>query len=457
MSTENLTHLISKYDARVPRYTSYPTAADFITFDDSRIAQDAIRAGIRVGSSKPVSLYIHLPFCASLCWFCACNKVVAHDQSVVEPYLEALNREIALVSDVAGGRISLGQVHLGGGSPTFLSSHHMETLFSSLRSQFDGFETASKSIELDPRTTTPEQLAVLAAAGFTRASIGVQDFNEVVQRAVHRVQPKELVQQVVDQVREAGFKSVNFDLIYGLPQQTEHSMRETISDVLTLRPDRIALYGYAHVQWKVKVQRALEKFTLPTAEERVALFSLAEEELLTHGYVSLGLDHFALPSDELVAHAEARTLHRTFMGYTTVEGEGVLGLGVSAISDIGNTLYQNEVDLGNYYNMLVAGKLPVVRGRVRTADDTVRAYIIERIMCDGELVVDEAPLAVREGVEAAVEEALPRLRLLERDDLLRAHPGKLVATFNGRFFLRTIASVFDAHLAHTTAGYSQAV
>jgi len=453
MTTDTLSTLITKYDGRIPRYTSYPTAADFLPVKSADLAVDAIRAG----RNKPVSLYIHLPFCASLCWFCACNKVVAHDQSVVTPYLDALRKEISLAKEISGGSVTLGQLHLGGGSPTFLSAHNMAALLSHLRKEFNGFESASKSIELDPRTTTHDQLAVLADAGFTRASLGVQDFNERVQRAVHRVQPKELVERVVRQVRSAGFNSVNFDLIYGLPEQTEHSMRETIRDVLALRPDRIALYGYAHVQWKVKVQRTLEKFALPDPAERVALFSLAEEELLSHGYISLGLDHFALPTDELVAHAEAKTLHRTFMGYTTVEGEGVLGLGVSAISDIGGTLFQNEVDLDCYYSKLSAGELPVSRGRARTHEDSIRAYIIERIMCDGELVVGRSPEPLQAEVQEAMWEVLPRLRQLENDGLIKVQSDQLVATFNGRFFLRTIASSFDTLLNPDNHGYSRAV
>lgn len=453
MISNDLSNLIKKYEARVPRYTSYPTAVELTP----AVKTDIIIEKIRENSREPISLYIHLPFCASLCWFCACNKVVSHDRTVVEPYLRALQDEIRILSQQIGNKITLGQIHLGGGSPTYLSHQELESLCGFLQQEMYGFESASKSIELDPRTTTERQIAVLAKYGFKRASLGVQDFDPKVQELVHRIQPKEMVAELSTKLREAGFESINFDLIYGLPGQTRASMAATIADVITMAPDRIALYGYAHVQWKIKVQKVLEKNHLPSAEERVELFELAEEMLLESGYLPLGLDHFALPHDELVSHAEAKTLHRTFMGYTTVEGEGVIGLGVSAISDIGGVLYQNESDLHAYYHSLKEGALPIARLKERGHQDVVRAYIIERIMCDGECSVHNAPKALREDLFHVFEETRPKLKLLEQDGLIALESERITATFHGRFFLRTIAAQFDQYLDQAGGGFSKAV
>jgi oxygen-independent coproporphyrinogen-3 oxidase len=453
MIPEDLTTIIKKYEGKIPRYTSYPTAAELTPAENHQIVVGKIRENL----AHPISLYIHLPFCASLCWFCACNKVVSHDRSVVGPYLQALKKEIFILSRETGTTIKLGQIHLGGGSPTYFSDRELESLLQLLQQEMDGFHKASKSIELDPRTTTDAQITILAKYGFERASLGVQDFDPKVQEAVHRIQPKGMVAELVKKLREANFKSINFDLIYGLPGQSTTSITDTITSVIEMAPDRIALYGYAHVQWKIKVQKVLEKSTLPSAEERIELFAKAEEMLLDRGYLALGLDHFALPNDELVYHAEARTLHRTFMGYTTVNGEGTIGLGVSAISDIGGVLYQNECDLDAYYQKLADNTLPIARSKERNHQDTVRAFVIERIMCDGELSLEHTPDELRGDVHEVLDETRVNLNQLERDGLIVQKKEGFAATFYGRFFLRNIAAQFDQYLLKTTGGFSQAV
>jgi oxygen-independent coproporphyrinogen III oxidase len=445
--------LVKKYDQRIPRYTSYPTAA---SLSSPAILGDILSA-LQNSKSHPVSLYVHLPFCASLCWFCACNRIVSRDARVVDPYIDALTREIELITQVGQTRFQLRQVHLGGGSPTFLSAPQLERLFALFSDGFTGFEDAQKSIELDPRTTTRDQIHVLRTAGFTRASLGVQDFDPSVQHLVHRVQPKEMVRSVMEMLREVGFTSINFDLIYGLPGQSRESIVQTVKEVVSMRPDRIALYGYAHVQWKAKAQKALERHPLPTAEERIRIFSCAEELLINSGYVPLGLDHFAVPDDELVAHLEAKKLRRTFMGYTTVHGEGVLGIGLSAISDIGDTLYQNEVTLKAYYNKIERGELPHAKSLVRTYDDKVRAYIIERIMCDGGVTVDQAPEDLKEDVFEILGESMKELELLRNDGLITLTPESVQATFDGRLFLRSIAAKFDRYLGRNELTFSRAV
>jgi len=320
------------------------------------------------------------------------------------------------------------------------------TLCSLLEEGFEGVRGARKSIECDPRTTTAAQVAALRERGFTRASLGVQDFDPVVQELVHRVQPYEQVAEVTDMLRRDGFSSINFDLIYGLPGQSEDSVRQTVEKVLEMRPERIALYGYAHVQWKVKVQRVFEKYPLPSPVERIELFSIAEELLTNAGYLAIGLDHFALPSDELATHAEAGTLHRNFMGYTTVEGEGVLGLGVSAISDVGGTLYQNEVELEQYSSAARSGRLPVAKVKQRSREDAVRAFLIERIMCDGEVRLENLPAVFAEEIRFLVAEAAPILEPLIEDGIIAWDDEVLHATFYGRYFLRSFAAAFDAYL-----------
>jgi oxygen-independent coproporphyrinogen-3 oxidase len=322
----------------------------------------------------------------------------------------------------------------------------------------EGFESAVKSIELDPRTTSTEQVELLAHRGFTRASLGVQDFNPRVQELVHRVQPFEMVRDVLRMLRTEGFDSVNFDLIYGLPGQTERTVAETVERVIELSPDRIALYGYAHVQWKAKAQRALDKYSLPNARQRMRLFVMAERLLTDAGYIPIGLDHFALPSDELVKHAEAGTLHRNFMGYTTAHGRGVLGLGISSISDVHGVLYQNFTGLEEYSRAVREGRLPIYKIKERSEDDVVRAYLIERIMCDGELRFSRLPAHIADAAARVIDEASANLAQMERDGLIIWDTESIRATFPGRYFLRSFASAFNSYLGtHAGEPFSKAI
>jgi len=439
--------LLRTVDGPGPRYTSYPTADRFVeTFgpDDYLRAVCARRDG--PARAAPISVYVHVPFCASLCYYCACNKVVTRHHEQATPYLDALEREIALQAAALGARPAVSQLHLGGGTPTFLSDDELERLMRMLGDAFEIGAGAEVSIEVDPRTVDGERLARLRALGFNRLSFGVQDFDPEVQRAVHRIQPEEQVRALLETARALGFESTNVDLIYGLPKQTPASFARTLEQVRALRPDRIALYAYAHLPQRFKPQRRIESADLPSGEGRLAMLAAAIAGFADEGYEYVGMDHFALPDDALAIAKREGRLHRNFQGYSTQPDCDLVALGVSAIGKVGATYSQNAKTLPEYYAALQAGRLPVVRGLALSADDELRRAAIMAIMCQGRL--DFARLSAAHGVDprAVFTDELAALAPLEANGLVVRNADAVQVTPLGWYFVRSIAMVFDRYV-----------
>ena len=379
--------LLQRYDVPGPRYTSYPTADRFVeafTEADYIRALQGRRQGIG-GRTQPLSLYAHIPFCASLCYYCACNKIITKHHERAAEYLRLLEREVELQVSHLGAGHSVSQLHLGGGTPTFLSDDQLRQLMRLLRSHFHLVPGGEHSIEIDPRTVSAERLQVLHQLGFNRLSFGVQDFDPQVQKAVHRIQPVEQTFELTQAARDTGFESVNVDLIYGLPMQTEAGFERTIEQVIQLRPDRIALYAYAHLPERFKPQRRIHAEQLPGAASKVAMLASAMRQLMQAGYVYIGMDHFALPDDALAVAKRQGRLHRNFQGYSTQPDCDLIALGVSSIGRVGATYSQNAKTLEEYADFLAQGRLPIVKGLVLTRDDLARRAIIMALMCQGRL------------------------------------------------------------------------
>lgn len=442
--------LLTRFDVPGPRYTSYPTADRFVEafgFSDYVQALEERRIG---SLALPLSVYVHVPFCESLCYYCACNKIVTKHHERARPYLHALAKETQLVADRLGEGAVVSQLHLGGGSPTFLSDIELRGLMDMLHRHFSLVPGGEYSIEVDPRTVDAERLESLATLGFNRLSFGVQDFDPRVQRAVHRVQPFESVRALVASAREVGFEAINLDLIYGLPLQTLASMTQTLERVLAIRPERIALYGYAHLPERFKPQRRIHAAELPSAGEKVAMLSLALNTLQTAGYEYIGMDHFALPDDALAVARRQGRLHRNFQGYSTQPECDTIGLGVSAIGRVGSVYTQNAKTLSEYTDALEADHLPVVRGFQLSRDDVLRRAVIMALMCQGEVCFESMELAHLVRFESYFASELEALRPLQRDGLVEVVDRSIRVTTTGWFFVRAIAMVFDAYLRRDT-------
>ncbi|MBS1170197.1 MAG: oxygen-independent coproporphyrinogen oxidase [Burkholderiaceae bacterium] len=443
--------LIRRFDIAGPRYTSYPTADRFApTFGADDLAHHLAQRADD-GGRPPLSLYVHLPFCASLCYYCACNRIITKEHRRSAKYLRYLEQELAILAGqgIAGERAV--QLHFGGGTPTFLHADELRELMRMLRQQIVIAPEAEISIEIDPRTVEEGTMPLLAELGFNRASLGVQDFDPAVQQAVHRVQSLQMVERVLQSSREAGFSSINFDLIYGLPKQSVASFSRTLDEVIRLSPERIALYNYAHLPTRFLAQRRIAEHDLPSAEERLQIFLLSLTRLLDAGYVYIGLDHFAKPDDELATALAAGTLHRNFQGYTTRAGCDLLGLGVSAISQIGASYSQSVKTLDEYCARLDAGTLPVERGIVLTAEDQLRRRVIIGIMCGAP--VDLGALCGETGLDASRHFApeLAQLQPLVELGLVALDRLRLTVLPKGRLFVRAVAMVFDVWLREATA------
>ncbi|MDH1011117.1 oxygen-independent coproporphyrinogen III oxidase [Pseudomonas nicosulfuronedens] len=443
--------LVEKYDRPGPRYTSYPTAPQFhgaFAADDYRAAAQRSNHPGSEGVAKPLSVYIHIPFCKSLCYYCACNKIITQKTHRAVEYLDYLKREIALQAELFDGSRKLTQLHLGGGTPTYLTSEQLGEVMDSLRQHFnlDESDAHEFSIEVDPRTISRERIAELRAQGFNRLSFGVQDFDEQVQQAVNRVQSEQQVFDLVQAAREAKFKSVSVDLIYGLPLQTVESFDTTLSKIIALRPDRIAAYSYAHLPERVRAQRLIRREDMPPAERKLELLELTIRRLTEAGYVYIGMDHFALPDDELTVARNNGTLQRNFQGYSTHADCDLIALGVSSISKVGDTYGQNVKELSQYYARLDAGLLPVHKGYRLTDDDRLRREVIGALMCHGR--VDYAPLEERHGIRFGeyFEGSLQQLREQVGDGLIELHDDALVLLPQGQLMMRSVAMAFDAYL-----------
>ena len=438
--------MLQKYDVSGPRYTSYPTADRFVeafTEGAYKLALEHRRVG---GLALPLSIYVHIPFCESLCFFCACNKIVTkhHERSV--EYLRYLSREIDMHIQHLGAGQTISQLHLGGGSPTFFSDAELSELMSMIRRNFVLADGGEYSIEVDPRTVNDARLAHLRALGFNRLSFGVQDFDEEVQKAVHRIQPAEQVFSLVETARRLKFESVNVDLIYGLPKQTPESFARTLAQIVDLRPDRIALYAYAHLPERFKPQRRISEYELPAASAKIAMLSDALAALIGAGYVYVGMDHFALPDDALAVAKRQGRLHRNFQGYSTQPDCDLISLGVSAIGRVGATYSQNAKTLEEYYDYIDRGRFPVVRGLALSRDDLVRRAVIMAIMCQGQLQYESIELAYMIDFKSYFASELIALQTLQENGMVVLEDSGLQVTEMGWFFVRAVAMLFDRYL-----------
>ena len=452
-----LLELVKKYNVPGPRYTSYPTALQFTEEYDRSLLTEHFNN--RATSKTDLSLYIHIPFCFSLCWFCGCTKVITKDQNRGDLYLDYLDKEMKLVNETIHPESTVKQIHFGGGTPTFLTPDQLQRLGNIIKKHFYIHEDVEFSVEIDPRRVEEDHIKALKDIGCNRASLGVQDTNEAVQKAIHRNQPFEQTSKIAELLRKHGIQNINIDLIYGLPKQTLDLFRKTIDDVMRLDPDRFAIYSYAHLPSIMPAQRLLNEADFPSTEEKLGMLVYAINKLPDFGYKYIGMDHFAKEEDELSLALQNGSLQRNFQGYSTRAELDMIGLGMSGISQFDSVYTQNEKDLECYYQMIDDGKLPIKKVLQLSDEDKLRRAVIMQIMCKGELkysqFLDENP----EYFKNKFSDELHQLKLLESDGLISLHNNGFSITQTGRLFLRNIAMVFDEYLkqkTHQTA-YSKTV
>lgn len=449
--------LIARYNVNGPRYTSYPTANLFAECPDESLMRDALESLL---PSDSLSLYVHVPFCDTICYYCGCNKIVTKNRAHAVAYLERLLREIELVGDRLQPGQRIEQLHFGGGTPTYFSDEQFHKIFAALRSNTSFEEDLALrdfSIEIDPRAVDAARMRALIELGINRVSIGIQDFDPDVQRAVNRIQSVEQTTEVVDAARKGGVRSVSVDLIYGLPHQRLETFDETLSKVIALAPDRISLYNYAHLPHLFKTQKQIDAAALPAGAEKLELMALAVQRLDAAGYLYVGMDHFARADDTLAKAREQGLLQRNFQGYTTHGNCQLIGLGVSAISSIHGTYSQNAKTLNDYYSRIDSGSLAGVKGFSMSAEDRLRRRVISDLMCRYEA---DIPAIEREFDIVFAEHfapALEQLSQMQLDKLVTVNESRIVVTDSGRFLLRNIAMAFDAYLPANRAGFSKAV
>jgi len=453
--------LLRRYDVSGPRYTSFPTADRFVeafTAEDYAQALTHRRSGA-AALALPLSLYVHIPFCESLCYYCACNKIITKHHDKAAEYLRYLSREVDLHTQLIGLGQVVSQLHLGGGSPTFLSDDELRELMAMLRRNFAFTPGGEYSIEVDPRTVDAKRLDTLAELGFNRLSFGVQDFDPAVQKAVHRVQPAEQVFALVEAARARGFESINVDLIYGLPQQSPESFDRTLAQVAELRPDRIALYAYAHLPERFKPQRRIATVELPSGAAKISMLSRSLAAFMDAGYVYVGMDHFALPDDALAVAKRQGRLHRNFQGYSTQPDCDLIALGVSSIGRIGATYSQNAKTLEEYYDALDNGHFPVVRGLALSRDDLVRRAVIMALMCQGQVQFESINLAYLLDFRSYFSKELEALEALQEQGMVVLDAQGIQVTPQGWYFVRAVAMVFDRYLQtdRTRAKFSKII
>jgi oxygen-independent coproporphyrinogen-3 oxidase len=438
--------LVKKYNVPGPRYTSYPPATKF----DTSLTWPQLLEKISANNDtkRGLSLYFHIPFCETLCWFCGCTTVITNNHGQATGYLDHLEQEVARMAALLDPKREVVQLHWGGGSPTFLHPDEIRRLGEIIHKHFKLTKDVEAGVEIDPRRLSREHIEALREVGFNRASLGVQDFEPQVQEAIHRIQPRDMTQRVLDWARELGFRSVNFDLIYGLPHQTVDSFARTLDAVLEMQPDRLAVFSYAHVPWIKPAQKILEQKILPTPEVKLELLKMVIERLTENErYVYIGMDHFARPGDELVTAQRNKTLQRNFQGYSTRGNADIYSFGMSAISQIPDAYWQNEKELPNYYAAVDAGRAPLTRGYMLTDEDKIRRETIMRVMCDFSL--DYAAMSKKLGVPFTEHFANELLALepFEADGLVHCLSSGLEVTNTGRLFIRNIAMCFDNTLA----------
>ena len=450
--------LIRRFDKLGPRYTSYPTADRFNAgFTEADYIAYLAQRNNPAATNPPLSIYVHLPFCESLCYFCGCNKIVTKDRTRTAEYLRYLAKEMALVAQHIGPDRRASQLHFGGGTPTFLTPDELRELMDMLRSHFNFLPDAELGIEIDPRTVNDDTMAMLAGLGFNRTSFGVQDFDAAVQQSVNRIQPYEMVEKAVTASRKSGFESINADLIYGLPKQSMASFDRTLDRVIELAPERIALYNYAHLPSRFRAQRLIVEAELPSAEERLQIFLMSVHRLLDAGYIYIGLDHFSKPEDELHKARLDKTLHRNFQGYTTRADCDLIGFGVSAIGKVGHSYSQSVRTLKAYYEHLDVDQLPVEKGYALTPDDVLRRQVIMELMCSGPVTF--AAINQAHGIDfvSYFADELVQLKQYEEAGLIVVDAHSISVTPKGRMFVRASGMVFDKHLAQSTAKFSKLI
>ena len=454
--------LLQKYNVAGPRYTSYPTA---LAFNDDYDSQDYVRCLESVEDDKILSLYIHIPFCQNICYYCACNKVISKNKALAEPYVESLVKEIALVARRLKAR-KLGQLHWGGGTPTYLNMAQFSRIMEAVERHFDVLSTAKGdeltteiSIEIDPRALAIEDISQLAKLGFNRLSLGVQDFDEAVQKSINRIQSFELTRDMTSAARTHGFESINFDLIYGLPLQSTSSFESTLEQVIEISPDRISVFNYAHLPHRFKPQRRINTADIPQPEEKLQIFEYIMERLQRAGYLYIGMDHFAKPDDELALAQVENRLHRNFQGYATHEEYQLIGLGVSAIGNLNNQYHQNVRDLESYYKALSQNELPTWRGMSMSFDDCVRKHVIFSLICHFEVTIAEVEAKFNINFNAYFERELLLLAPFTDDHLVVTSQNRISVTPRGRLLIRNICMAFDGYLNElsTVESYSKVI
>jgi len=440
-----------KHNRQAPRYTSYPTAPNF----SKPFAADIVSEWLEdTALDAPVSLYFHVPFCKKMCWYCGCNTKATAQYSPVKSYLAHLHNEVKQVSQRRGERLAVNHIHFGGGSPSYISPDDFKALMDHVRMHFNVMPNAEIAIELDPRETSEVKIAAYAKAGVTRASLGVQDFNKTVQEAINRIQPIHMIYEAVKTLRAYGIDAVSFDLLYGLPGQTEEIVRESVSLAAVLDPDRIALFGYAHVPWMKKHMRLINEEKLPDAEQRLTHFDAARQILLDRGYVEIGLDHFVKPDDSMAIAHHMRRLQRNFQGYTTDSANTLIGFGPSAISSFAGGYCQNTPDIRSYIDCIEAGKSPVVKGIELSSDDKMRRDIISNLMCYGTIdLMNFGAGSPGEGANFGTE--LESLNALVKDQLVFVEGSKITVNQNAPQARRLVAAAFDSYLQPVQQQHAQ--
>ena len=451
--------LVRRYDRSGPRYTSYPTADRFVeAYGEGAYREWAERRNVG-GIERPLTLYVHLPFCRDVCFYCGCNKIVTRSAEKAGAYLAYLNREIDLQAELFRNDLRVARMHWGGGTPTHYDTGRLRELFDRLANRFAFMPRGEYSIEVDPRAADAATMEALGAMGFNRVSFGVQDFDPAVQAAVHRIQSEKRTREVIDAARRSGFESINVDLIYGLPRQTPESLDATLTKIIALRPNRIAFYSYAHLPALFKPQRRIDAAELPPPDVKLKLLGLAIARFTQAGYCYIGMDHFALPADELATAQRQGRLHRDFQGYSARADADLVGLGVSAIGALGPTYSQNHRDLGTYYDSLDHGQLPIMRGIELTSDDLVRRAVIHGLMCNFALSREAIEIAYLVDFGRYFEAELAELREFEKEGMLTVGEEWISVSPRGRFMIRSICMVFDKYLRAGRAGgrYSRTV
>ena len=441
--------LIKKYNVKGPRYTSYPTAVQFleVTGGDRRQLVSYLEERNKIG--RPISLYFHIPFCFSLCWYCGCTKVISKDRDRGDLYIEYLEKEMDMIARMLHADSKVIQIHFGGGTPTFLKPEQLRRLGSGIQNRFNLTDETEFGVEIDPRRCTKEHIEVLKEIGCNRASLGVQDTNEEVQQAIHRIQPFEQTRQVTNWLRESGIDSINFDLIYGLPRQTLTTFRQTMDDVLELKPDRFAVYSYAHIPSLMPAQKLLNVDEMPSTDEKLSMLRLGISYLTENGYRFIGMDHFSREDEELSKAMDNKTLQRNFQGYSTHSGADLYAFGMSGISNVGDYYWQNTKEINDYYNSLETKHLPVTKILQLCKDDKIRKDAIMRIMCTMGLSFSEMEEKWGIVFEEYFSDALERLTLIQSDGFVKVNNNEIRITEQGRLFLRNIAMCFDRYL-HTS-------